>query len=76
MNKMKHWYFSVSNWDGETFYLDADGREIDDETARSYPWMGVHDAALFEAGRRADLWQALAKEDAATVVAHAAGKAR
>lgn len=65
----KRWYFSVEDWNGDVFYLDFDGNEIDGDAARETPWDGNQDEAMKEADRRVDLWQERTGADVARVAA-------
>ena len=68
------WIFSVEDFDGNEAYLDKDGNETDEETAKGIPFTGTNFEAQEECDRRADLWEDKQDCCAAQVTQHSLGK--
>lgn len=53
----RFWYFTVTDLCDRTIYLDKEGEEIDETTAKSPLFIGTQQEAMDEAAYRADAWE-------------------
>lgn len=69
----RRWVFSVTDCNGDEFYLDENGKEADQSDAKEH--VATDTDAATEGDRRADLWEKEQSAVALKITRHAKGKA-
>lgn len=73
MSDTKRWRFRVQDFNDDVTYLDADGGPNGDDKEAEF--IGDHHAAMTEADRRSDLWEARTGKLAAKITRESQGPA-